>query len=299
MSILSAPRSVPPEMPPGRVVPPSGFTAQLTVLAAAAMAFLAVFALALGSAAGRLAERWDAELARTATLRISAPPDQIAAQTAAALVVLTTTPGIASARAMTPEEAQALLQPWFGPDLPVELLPIPQLVEITTSEEGFDAAGLRARLQGEVPGAVLDDHTRWRAPLIAAAGRLRFFGGLAVVLIALSMAAIVTLAAQVALAANERVVRVLRQVGASDRYIARAFVRRFTLRGLAGAAAGTAAGLLAVLFLPGDAAAGGFLTGLGFEGAGWLIPLAVPPFAAVVAWIATRTAARRSLRQMT
>ncbi|MBW7921036.1 MAG: cell division protein FtsX [Rubellimicrobium sp.] len=286
-------------MPPDRVVPPSGFTAQLTVLAAAAMAFLAVFALALGSAAGRLAERWDAELARTATLRISAPPDQIAAQTEAALRVLQTTPGIASARAMTSAEAQALLQPWFGPDLPVALLPIPQLVEITTTDAGFDATGLRARLQGEVPGAVLDDHTRWRAPLIAAAGRLRVFGGLAVALIALSMAAMVTLAAQVALAANERVIRVLRQVGASDRYITRAFVRRFTLRGLAGAAAGTAAGLLAVLFLPGDDAAGGFPTGLGFQGTGWLIPLAVPPFAAAVAWIATRTAARRSLRAMT
>lgn len=299
MSILSAPRSVPPEMPPDKVVPPSGSTSHLTVLAAAAMAFLAVFALALGSAAGRLAEHWDAELARTATLRISAPAAQIDAQTEAALRLLHTTPGIKAARAMTDDEAQALLEPWFGPDLPVSLLPIPQLIEITTTEQGYDSAGLRARLQAEVPGAVLDDHTRWRAPLITAASRLRFFGGLAIVLIALSMAAMVTLAAQVALAANERVIRVLRQVGASDRYIARAFVRRFTLRGLAGATAGTAVGLLAVWFLPGGESAGGFLTGLGFQGAGWFLPLLVPPFAAIFAWAATRTAAQRSLRALT
>ena len=45
MSILSAPRSVPPEMPPDRVVPPSGFTAQLTVFAAAAMASSSLFVL--------------------------------------------------------------------------------------------------------------------------------------------------------------------------------------------------------------------------------------------------------------
>lgn len=299
MSILSAPRSVPPEMPPDRVVPPSGFTAQLTVFAAAAMAFLAIFALALGSAAGRLAERWDAELARTATLRISAPPGQVEAQTEAALRLLQTTPGIASAHALSAEEAQALLEPWFGPELPVSILPIPQLIEVTATEDGYDPAGLRARLQGEVPGAVLDDHTRWRAPLIAAAARLRLLGGLAILLITLSMAAMVTLATQVALAANERVIRVLRQVGASDRYITRAFVRRFTLRGLVGAAAGTAAGMLAVYFLPGDEASGGFLTGLGFQGAGWLIPLLVPPFAALVAWITTRMAARRSLRALT
>ena len=47
-----------------RVVPPSGFTAQLTLFAAGAMAFLAVFALALSLASGRLADRWADELAR-------------------------------------------------------------------------------------------------------------------------------------------------------------------------------------------------------------------------------------------
>ena len=42
-----------------RVVPPSGFTAQLTIFAAAAMAFLAVFALALSLALGSVfAFRW-------------------------------------------------------------------------------------------------------------------------------------------------------------------------------------------------------------------------------------------------
>ena len=52
------------------------------------------------------------------------------------------------------------------------------------------------------------------------------------------MAAMITLAARAALAANAEVIRVLRLVGAKDSYIARAFVRRFTLRTLAGAAVG-------------------------------------------------------------
>ena len=47
-----------------RIVPPTGFTAQLTLFSAAAMAFLAVFALALALATGRLADRWSSELAR-------------------------------------------------------------------------------------------------------------------------------------------------------------------------------------------------------------------------------------------
>ena len=60
-----------------RVVPPTGYTAQLTLFSAGAMAFLAVFALALALATGRLAERWSTELAQTVTVRLSAPADQI------------------------------------------------------------------------------------------------------------------------------------------------------------------------------------------------------------------------------
>src|SRR5690606_31381576 len=109
--------------------------------------------------------RWGDELARSSSIRISAPPDQLQAQTAAALRVLETTKGVASARALSADEQRALLEPWFGPDVPVDSLPIPQLIEVIEDESGFDADGLRLRLAGEVPGAVLDDHTRWRRPL--------------------------------------------------------------------------------------------------------------------------------------
>lgn len=282
-----------------RAVPPTGFTARLTVLSAAAMAFLAVFALALSLATGRLAERWASELAQTSTLRISAPQGDMASQTAAALAVLQTTPGIAEARALSMEEQRALLAPWFGPDLPVETLPIPQLIEIIEDSDGYDATGLRARLSAEVPGAVLDDHTRWRAPLVEAAMRLRLFGFVSMALIALATAAMITLAASAALAANAQVIRVMRLVGAPDIYIARAFVRRFTLRALIGSAVGTIAGALAILMLPRADAAGGFLTGLGFQGAQWLWPLVIPVLAAMVAFGATRRAALSTLKEHT
>lgn len=283
---------------PDRVVPPTGFTANLTTLASGAMAFLAVFALALSLAAGRLAERWSDALAGTATVRIAAAPDQIADQTARVLSILKTTPGVGSARAIPADETQKLLAPWVGPDLPVDTLPLPQLVEVKETPEGFDAEGLRLRLSAEAPGAVLDDHTRWRAPLVQAAGRLRLLGLTALGLIAAVTAAIITLAAQAALAANGPVIRVLRLIGAKDSYIARAFVRRFTLRALTGAAAGTLLGTAAILALPGASTEGGFLTGLGFQGAGWIAPLLVPLFAGVVAFWATRFAAMRTLRQV-
>ena len=280
-----------------RVVPPTGFTARLTTFAAAAMAFLTVFALALSLATGRLADRWGAELGKSSTIRVSAPEGQIDAQVLAVMEVLVTTPGVKDARPLSDEEQFALLEPWFGPDLPLDTLPIPRLIEVIEEGEGYDAEGLRARLAGEAPGAVLDDHARWREPLVNAAKRLRALGLLSILLIAATTGVMITLAASAALNANAQVIRVLRLVGARDAYIARAFVRRYTLRALAGAGVGTLLGMGAVAALPSADAAGGFLTGLGFQGLHWLWPLAIPPLAALVAFAATRNAATTTLKE--
>jgi cell division transport system permease protein len=288
-----------PDAQADRVVPRTGQSARLTVFTSSAMAFLAVFALALSLASGRLADRWSSALAQSSTIRLSAPPGEIEAQTRAVLAVLEQTPGIESARTITDAEQRALLEPWFGPDLPIGDLPVPRLIEIVETADGYDATGLRQRLAAEAPGSVLDDHTRWREPLADAAGRLRLLGNVSLILIAGAMGALITLAAQAALSANAPVIRVLRLVGARDAYIARAFVRRFTVRALSGAAVGTAFGMAGVALLPGSSETASFLTGLGFSGAAWLLPVIIPPLAAVVAFFATRIAAYRTLRGLT
>jgi cell division transport system permease protein len=144
----------------------------------------------------------------------------------------------------------------------------------------------------------LDDHSRWRAPLVQAASRLRLLGWVATILIIAAVAGMITLAANAALAANAQVIAVLRLVGATDDYIAQAFIRRFTLRALIGAAAGTILGMVAMLFMPSASNPAGFLTGLGFEGAGWLVPLFIPLLAGLVALVATALAARHTLKEL-
>ncbi len=281
-----------------RVVPPTGYTANLTAFTAAAMAFLSVFALALSLATDRLADRWSQELAQTSTVRISAPEGQLSRQAEAVMRILETTPGVKSARMMTNDEQLKLLEPWFGPGLPLDTLPIPRLIEVVESGNGPDMAGLRLRLEAEAPGAILDDHSRWRKPLISAASRLRSLGIFSIALILGSTAAMITLAAQSALAANAQVITVVRLIGAKDAYIVRAFVRRFTLRALFGALFGTVLAMLAIYFLPSAAQEGAFLTGLGFQGWHWALPVVVPVIAAVLAFWATRIAAVRVLRRM-
>ena len=282
-----------------RIVPPTGFTAQLTLFAAGAMAFLAVFALALSLATGRLADRWAESLAQTVTVRVSAPTTEIEAQTENVLQILRAAPGVGEPRLLDEDEIADLLTPWFGPDVPVDALPVPRLIELPIADPGaFDTAGLRLRLEGEVPNAVLDDHTEWRRPLVSAASRLQMLGILSLLLIAAASAAMITLAARAALAANGQVIRVLRLIGARDITIATAFVRRFTRRAALGASVGTVLGLLAIIALPGREDSGQFLTGLGFQGWGWLWALLIPLVAAAVGFLATRWAALTMLGQV-
>jgi cell division transport system permease protein len=280
-----------------RVVPASGFTAMLTILSSAAMAFLAVLALALALAAGDVAERWEGELAGTATIRISAPVEQREAQVDAVLTTLSQTPGIATTRMIDEAEQMELLAPWFGRDLPLGSLRLPVLIEVTEEGEGPDLEGLRQRLAAEAPGAIYDNHGRWRMPLIEAADRLRAIALTALVLIAGVMATTIALAASAALAANGQIIDVLRLVGARDAWIVRAFVRRFSARALFGAALGTGVALVVLILFPSGVETG-ILGELGFRGVQWVLPLLVPACAAGLALVATRVAAARRLNEV-
>ncbi len=279
-------------------MPPSGFTAWLVVAVSLAMAALAVAALAACFATARLADRWSAELARSSTITVLAPQGEMDAQAEAALAAARTTPGIVSARILTEDEQRNLLTPWLGSDVVLDVVPIPRTIVLEETEEGPDAIGLQLRLAGEAPDALYDDHSRWRRPMVAAANRLRLFGIGALVLIALGTGAMITLAAQAALAANAQVIGTLRLIGARDGLIASAFTRRFTLRALGGAVVGTAVAALGLALMPEVAREEAFATRLGPIGWQWLAIAAVPLIAAATAFIATRMAAFRALRRL-
>ena len=282
-----------------RVVPASGYTSTLTSLTAAAMAFLVVFALSLSLASYRLAQDWSEALEQSATLRISAPVEQLDAQVSRAIEILDTTPGIASARPLSSEEQSDLLTPWLGIDVPIETLPLPRLIEIVQTADGFDPQGLRLRLTGELPGAVLDDHVRWRQPLVQAANWLSVLGAVAIGLIGLTSGAMIILATRAALSANAQVIAVLRLIGATDAYIEAAFVRRFAFRTFIGAVIGTILGAGVAALFPGEEKQAVILTGLRLSGVEWLWLVLIPPSLSSIAFSATRYAANRVLQGLT
>lgn len=282
---------------PSGIVPAGGFPSLLVSLSAAATAVLAVGALCLGLAASRIAGAWEAELGRAATVRVEGTAEDLPARVGAALAVLASTPGIVSARALTEAELAALLAPWLGADVPVDLLPVPRLIAVVETAAGPDRDSLARQLAGQAPGATYDDHAEWRRPLRAAAGGLQATAVAAALLALALVAVIVTLAARAALAANRPIVTALRLIGAADGFIVAAFVRRLAASALAGSAAGTALAAALVALLPTDQTAAGILPALAPDGAEWAALAAVPAVAGLVAVLATRGAARAALAE--
>ena len=279
------------------MVPPGGWSAGALGLLAAVLAFFAVLALALTLAAGRLAAAWEGEAGETATLQVFAGDEVIEEQARAALDVLRQTPGVRSVRMVDLAEQERLLEPWLGPEAPMESLPLPLLIEVATDRDALDTAALKERLAMAAPGAVYDDHAAWRLPLAATAERLGRFGLASLGLFALALGAGLVLAAQRAMAANGPAIRTLRLVGAEDGFIARGFARRLTLRAGVGALAGTAAGIVLVALLPRGSEAGFFLVGIGLSGWQWPVTLLVPAAAVAIAWGAAWAVTRRGLRR--
>ncbi|MFT7026749.1 MAG: cell division transport system permease protein, partial [Paracoccaceae bacterium] len=122
------------------LVPGSGILSRLVTFAAGAMAFLGVIAAVVAIAAGTLAATWQADLARSATLRAPAGAGQ--AEIAIALEILGQTPGVASAAPLPEAEMQALLVPWLGPDAPLADIGAPVLIAAQIDGDGPDADAL-------------------------------------------------------------------------------------------------------------------------------------------------------------
>lgn len=290
------------------LVPASGLLSRLETFAAAVMAFLGVIAAVFAISAGGLAAKWEGELARSATLR--APSGAGAAEVQIALDILAQTPGVASAAPVPEAEMQALLAPFLGVNAPLADIGAPVLIAVEIEGNGPDPDALARRLELELPGAVWDDHGRWRRPLLAAASGLRALSLVSLVLVIGALASVVALGARASLAANRPVVETLRLMGATDPFIANAFVRRTTLRAGAGGALGAVAAALALLALgwvgappaPGPDAPYGAEAGLAIipalTGAGWAAVLLAPVACAATAWATTRAAARATLRSL-
>lgn len=290
------------------IVPERSVAGRTLLLLVTIMAFLSAVTLGGVVLVQKSAIAWSADVGRELTIQIRPAEGEVMESNLRTAVSLAqSTPGVASARALSIEESQALLEPWLGAGLDLSAIAIPRLVVVQLADPAeADIAQLQRNLAA-INGASLDTHAAWRQQLNTMAGTVVLSGLLVLGLIGVATVLAIIFATRGAMATNREIVDVLHFIGASNKFIAGEFQGRFLSIGLQGGFLGA---LFAILFflligmaadsvLPSEATAqvgvlfGQFL--LGWDGMAFI--LAVVPVIAVLTAITSRMTVRRYLSE--
>jgi cell division transport system permease protein len=291
----------------GQILPRETGAAPLDIVIAI-MAFLATLALGASLIADRAAEGWRAGLTGSITVQVlppatGAPDPALANETAAAISLLQSTPGILHVLPVSEAEARRLVEPWLGAGALISDLPLPRLVDATIVPGAqIDIAVLTQKLKTAAPDSMLDDHSRWISRLKSLADAVVWSAYGILALIAIATASAVAFATRAGLEAHHDIVALLHQMGAQAGFIARAFEWHYFRAAILAAAVGAA--LAGGLFL----AANG-LELAGIEPAPFLPPLAlhagelawlvaVPAGSGFIAWATARLSVLAALRRI-
>jgi cell division transport system permease protein len=281
-------------------------------LLVAAMAFLAALALAGWFGTAALSRHWQQGVGGSLTVQVpqamelAARGDQT--RLATVLGLLTGTPGVASAHALSDEELGELLRPWLGQGAERLAIPIPAVIAVRLTDAATDMVPLSRRLNEAAPGTLVEDHGIWIRRLAVLARSLQACAGLALLLVAGVAAAVIAVATRAGLSTRREAIEIVHGLGATDRYIARRFAGRATLLAAVGAAIGAIVALPILLTLAqmaapfaGDTAAHGNALGnvLGtLSVALWLALPCLPVSAAAIGYATAHGAVRRWLRRL-
>lgn len=211
------------------------------------MVFLTGMSIVAGIQLGLMAEDWRLSAVDSLTVQIVQPrADRRAEQTEAVLEVLTSTPGVASARAMDAGDMSVLLEPWIGDTELIQHLPVPQLVEVQLMPgAAIDLRALEALIVDHAPDATIDTHEQWLDDLLSLAQAAQLIALSVIAMMVVATIAIIVFTARSSLLAQQETVAVVHMLGATDNTIAGAFQQRFWGVGLRGGLIGL--GLVALV----------------------------------------------------
>lgn len=227
------------------IVPEKSVAGRTLLLMITIMSFLSAVTLGGVVLVQKSAIAWSADVGRELTIQIRPVEGEVMESNLRTAVSLAqTTPGVASARALTLEESQKLLEPWLGAGLDLAAIEVPRLVVVQLADPvDADIEGLTRNLAA-IKGASLDTHAAWRQQLNTMAGTIVLSGLMVLALIGVATVLAIIFATRGAMATNREIVDVLHYIGASNRFIAGEFQGRFLSIGLQGGLIGAAAALL-------------------------------------------------------
>ena len=208
------------------------------------MAFLAALTLIIVLMGVRQSQSWENDLRSSATLQLVGADAAIKGQNA--VDILKQDPAISSAKALSPSENRKLLNPWIGElDLP-EDIQIPVLIEINADMDRLDLEALHMKLSEAGITEKIDTHTIWSQNLITTWERLRLALLLLLLLILGATFATASFATQSVIRSRQNIIKVLGQVGATEEFISRLFVKRFMSTGFKASMTGIVTALIFV-----------------------------------------------------
>jgi cell division transport system permease protein len=227
------------------IVPEKSVAGRTLLLLITIMSFLSAVTLGGVVLVQKSAIAWSADVGREVTIQLRPVEGEVMDSNLRTAVSLAqATPGVASARALTIEESQQLLEPWLGAGLDLTAIEIPRLVVVQLADPAeADIEGLERNL-AVIQGASLDTHAAWRQQLNTMAGTIVLSGLLVLILIGAATVLAIVFATRGAMATNREIVDVLHYIVASNKFIAGEFQGRFLSIGLQGGLLGTIAALL-------------------------------------------------------
>lgn len=300
---------------------------RMVPLLVAAMAFLAALALAGWFGTAALSRHWQQGAGASLTVQVpqgsepaaTGSPDRGSpdrgspdrggqTRLAAVLALLTGTPGVASAHALSDQELADLLKPWLGTGDGRLAIPIPAVIAVRLTDSAADLQPLSRRLAEVAPGTLVEDHGVWIRRLAVLARSLQACAGLALLMVAGVAAAVIAVATRAGLSTRREAIEIVHGLGATDAYIAGRFAARATLLAATGAAGGALVALPILLTLARMAAP--FVSDS--RGAGdtlqdalttlpaplWLALPCLPAGAAAIGFVTAQGAVRRWLRRL-
>lgn len=276
--------------PERRLIPSSGVRGPVPLLIAI-MTFVMVVVGAAGLALGNTASVVKTGVDNRYSIQIA----DGAGRASAAIAAARTAPGVTRVEQVPQEDLRRTLERWLGPAGAEADLPIPAIIDVDL-RAGANAAAVKSAVERAVPGARFIAHRSSLEPLLdALKGLTRLAFGL-VLLIALASAAAIVLAARGALDTHRGTIEVMHGIGATDRQVARLFVRQIAFDALLGGVAGAViAGLIVAIILGGAGLAATLTGGPLLTWVDALLLALLPVLVAILATLVARAALLRAL----
>lgn len=138
--------------------------------------------------------------------------------------ILSTFPGIKSARKLSEADILKILEPWLKSTAIPDDFPFPVLFDVETEKgTSVDLLQLSEKLSKISPNVKIHDHANWYAPILKISNALFFFAISLSILIFLTVCATIIFITKKTLYAHQHVVKILQLIGATNSYIASQF----------------------------------------------------------------------------